>query len=222
MTFKAVIFDLDGTLLDTLEDLLTTLNTVLALHDYPTHSIDECRFLVGHGMRELVRKALPESAATPEIIDFLLPQFMTHYKDNWNRHSRPYPGIAGMLDTLSRRGIKKAILSNKADQFTLLCAEELLGYWQFDVVMGQRSGIPSKPDPQSALLVAAMLGAEPSEILYVGDSGIDMQTATRAGFYPLGVLWGFRPESELLEFGAKSLVQHPEEIIGILENRPAQ
>ncbi len=123
MTFKAVIFDLDGTLLDTLQDIVNTLNTVLAQHHYPVHTIDECRFLVGHGMRELVKKALPDEAGTPETIDLLLKDLMTHYADNWNRHSRPYPGISTLLDTLSERGIKKAILSNKADHFTRLCAE---------------------------------------------------------------------------------------------------
>jgi phosphoglycolate phosphatase len=213
MTCNAVIFDLDGTLLDTLQDLVNTLNTVLALHNYPVHTIDECRFLVGHGMRELVRKALPEGVGTQETIDLLLPEFMAHYADNWNRSSRPYPGIGAMLDTLDEQGIKLAILSNKADNFTRLCAEFLLKEWKFEVVMGHHSGIAHKPDPEGALLVARMLGEEPSSILYVGDSGIDMLTATRAGMFPLGVLWGFRPESELLEFGAKALVQHPEDII---------
>ncbi len=213
MTCNAVIFDLDGTLLDTLQDLVNTLNTVLSRHDYPVHTIDECRFLVGHGMRELVRKALPEGVGTPETIDFLLPEFMAHYADNWNKNSRPYPGIGAMLDTLAQQKIKIAILSNKADHFTRLCAEFLLKEWTFDVVLGHHSGIAHKPDPEGALLVARMLGEEPSSILYVGDSGIDMLTATRAGMYPLGVLWGFRPESELLEFGAKALVRHPEEII---------
>ena len=217
MTCKAVIFDLDGTLLNTLQDIVNTLNTVLALHHYPVHTVDECRFLVGHGMRELIKKALPEEAGTPEIIDLMLKDLMTHYADNWNRHSRPYPGISTMLDTLSERGIKKAILSNKADHFTRLCAEELLKEWHFDVVMGHHSAIAHKPDPEGALLVARMLQEEPASILYVGDSGIDMLTATRAGMYPLGVLWGFRPESELLEFGAKSLVQRPEEILALLE-----
>ncbi|MBZ4220143.1 MAG: HAD-IA family hydrolase, partial [Chlorobium sp.] len=111
-----------------------------------------------------------------------------------------------------------AILSNKADHFTQLCADLLLKEWDFDVVMGHHSAIAHKPDPEGALLVARMLGEEPSSILYVGDSGIDMQTASRAGMYPLGVLWGFRPESELLEFGAKTLVRHPEEIISLMEN----
>ncbi|MEI6847077.1 MAG: HAD family hydrolase [Chlorobiaceae bacterium] len=217
MTFNAVIFDLDGTLLDTIEDLLNTLNNVLAQHNYPIHTLEECRFLIGNGMRELVRKALPETAATPETIDLLLPEFMAHYAENWNLHSRPYPGIAKMLNTLTKQGIKKAILSNKADQFTQLCANILLQQWHFDVVMGTQCGIAHKPDPAGALFVAKMLHTDPSEILYVGDSGIDMLTASRAGMYPLGVLWGFRPESELLEFGAKKLIRHPDEIISILQ-----
>ncbi len=216
MSYNAVIFDLDGTLLNTLQDIVNTLNTVLAQHSFPVHTVEECKYLVGHGMRELIRKALPEGVATPETIDLLLKDLMVHYTDNWNINSRPYPGIATLLDTLSERKIKMAILSNKADHFTQLCAKSLLQPWTFDVVMGHHSAIAHKPDPEGALLVAKLLGEEPSSILYVGDSGIDMMTATRAGMYPLGVLWGFRPESELLEFGAKSLVQHPEEIIGML------
>ncbi|MEI6756885.1 MAG: HAD family hydrolase [Chlorobium sp.] len=217
MSCKAVIFDLDGTLLDTLQDIVNTLNTVLARHNYPVHTIEKCRFLVGHGLRELIKKALPEEAGSEENIDLLLKDLLIHYSDNWNVHSRPYPGIATLLDALAERNIKTAILSNKADHFTQLCAEHLLKEWNFDVVMGHHSAIAHKPNPEGALLVASKLGEEPSSILYVGDSGIDMLTATRAGMYPLGVLWGFRPESELLEFGARSLVQHPEEIIAMLD-----
>lgn len=213
MSFTTVIFDLDGTLLDTLKDIVHTLNTVLTRHRYPVHTVDECRFLVGHGLKDLVRKALPEEVATPEIIDIVLDDLIAVYNKNWNVNSRPYPGIPGLLDSLSMRGIKTAILSNKAHHFTLLCAEELLGNWKFDAVLGYREGMDPKPDPHGALLVAGMLGEKPSEILYVGDSGVDMLTATRAGMYPLGVLWGFRPASELLENGAKSLVGHPEEIL---------
>jgi phosphoglycolate phosphatase len=217
MTFNAVIFDLDGTLLDTLQDLVNTLNSVLALHHYPTHTLDECRFLVGHGMRELIRKALPEGVGTEETIDRLLKDLMVEYADNWMVNSRPYPGIAALLDAITARQMKMAILSNKVDHFTRLCADNLLKSWKFNVVMGHQDGIAHKPDPEGALLVASMLGEDPSAILYVGDSGIDMLTATRAGMYPLGVLWGFRPESELLEFGAKTLVQRPEEIIGMFD-----
>ena len=217
MTFKAVIFDLDGTLLDTLQDLFNTLNAVLARRGYPTHTLDECRYLVGHGMRELVRKGIPEEARNEEIIDILLKDLMVEYADQWKVNSRPYPGIARLLDTIKERNIKVAILSNKADHFTRLCAESLLGEWKFDVVMGQQAGIAAKPDPAGALLVAGMIGVEPPEILYVGDSGIDMMTASRAGMFPLGVLWGFRPESELVEFGARKVVRHPEEIIELLK-----
>ena len=190
---------------------------MLSHRSYPTHTIDECRFLVGYGMRELVRKAIPEGARNEETIDLLLKDLMAEYADNWKINSRPYPGIARLLDTITERKIKMAILSNKADHFTRLCAESLLGKWRFDVVMGQQTGIAPKPDPAGALLVAGMLGEEPPGILYVGDSGVDMLTASRAGMYAVGVLWGFRPESELLEFGAKSVVGHPEEIIGLLQ-----
>ena len=218
MSFKAVIFDLDGTLLDTLQDIVNTLNTVLARHAFPVHTLDECRFLVGHGMRELIRKAMPEAAGKEDTIDLLLKELLAEYANNWNVHSRPYPGIAALLDAIAERHIKMAILSNKADHFTRLCAESLLQSWSFDVVMGHHNGIAHKPDPEGALLVATMLGEDPSAILYVGDSGIDMLTASRAGMYPLGVLWGFRPKNELLDFGAKKVVQNPEDIIGLLDH----
>jgi phosphoglycolate phosphatase len=213
MAFKAVVFDLDGTLLDTLQDIVHTLNSVLSKHNYPVHSVEECRFLVGHGLKELVRKALPENAATPEIIDLVLADLVEVYNENWNVHSRPYPGIPELLDGLTQKGIKTAILSNKAHQFTLLCADILLEKWKFDAVLGYREGMEPKPDPQGALDIAGILAETPSDILFAGDSGIDMLTASRAGMYPLGVLWGFRPESELTAHGAKSLVGHPEEIL---------
>ena len=216
MTIKAVIFDLDGTLLNTLKDIVNSLNAILARHNYPQHSVDDYRFLVGYGMRELVRKALPDGEATDESIDRLFPEFMEHYGKNWNILTHPYEGIDTLLDAITAHGIKLAILSNKADPFTKVCAEVLLNTWHFDVVMGHHSAIAHKPAPEGALLVAQMLGVEPAEILYVGDSGVDMLTATRAGMFPLGVLWGFRPESELLEYGAKMVVQKPEEIIALL------
>lgn len=218
MVCKAVIFDMDGTLLDTLQDIAVTLNTVLEQNGWPRHTLDEYRFLVGRGMRELVRSALPEGDADEETIDRLLDELTELYAKNWNIHSRPYPGIAMLLDGIEKLGLKMAILSNKADRFTKLCAGELLADWQFDVVMGHHEAIKHKPDPQGALLVASMLGVKPEEILYVGDSGIDMETASRAGMPSVGVLWGFRPESELVKRGAGKLVQRPEEILELLES----
>ncbi len=215
--FSAVIFDLDGTLLDTLEDIAASLNEVLAQHGYPTHSLDACRQLVGFGMEALVSSALPEPARNRETVATLLPEMKAAYSRQWNDRSRPFDGIDRLLDAIDRLGIKKAVLSNKPDEFTRLCVEELLDAWRFDVVMGHHDGIPHKPAPEGALLVAKMLGVRPQEILYVGDSGIDMQTAAAAGMFPLGVLWGFRPADELLAKGALRLAETADEIIGLLE-----
>jgi len=214
--FKAVVFDLDGTLLDTLQDLAISLNSVLEKHGYPTHTLDQCRMLVGFGMKALVQKSLPEEYRDDAVVEPLMKEMQAAYSIHWKDYSRPYEGIGRLLDAIDRMGLKKAILSNKPDRFTRLCADELLSSWSFEVVMGHHEGIAHKPDPQGALLVAGMLGEDPASILYVGDSGIDMKTATASGMYPLGVLWGFRPEQELLDAGASKLVSSPDEIIDIL------
>lgn len=215
--FRAVIFDLDGTLLDTLEDIAGTLNTVLETNGFPTHSLAECRMLVGFGMQALVRSALPSHAREEQVVSRLLREMQDHYSRNWNVNSRPYDGIGRLLDVIDTLHLKKAILSNKPERFTKLCADELLAPWKFDVVMGQKEGIAPKPDPQGALLVAKMLGEEPSAILYIGDSGIDMKTAGAAGMYPLGVLWGFRPAAELEACGAATLAASPDDIASLLK-----
>jgi phosphoglycolate phosphatase len=214
--FSAVVFDMDGTLLDTLHDISHSLNSVLEEEGYPTHTVEACRVMVGFGMRELVRKALPESAHDEAITEPLLKKMQARYAEHWNDSSRPYDGIAELLDAIDRLGLKKAILSNKPDRFTRQCAEELLAPWNFDVVMGFREGIAPKPDPTGALMVAEELGVQPASILYVGDSDVDMKTATAAGMYPLGVTWGYRPGQELLATGAAKLVSTPEEIIPFL------
>jgi phosphoglycolate phosphatase len=214
--FSAVVFDMDGTLLDTLADISHSLNSVLEEEGYPTHTVEVCRIMVGFGMRELVRKALPESAHDEAITEPLLKKMQARYAEHWNDSSRPYDGVAELLDAIDRLGLKKAILSNKPDRFTQQCAEELLAPWNFDVVMGFREGIAPKPDPTGALMVAEELGVQPASILYVGDSDVDMKTATAAGMYPLGVTWGYRPGQELLATGAAKLVSTPEEIIPFL------
>ena len=215
--FKAVIFDLDGTLLDTIEDIATSLNSVLAHHGYPTHTIDECRMLVGYGMQELVRSALPSEAQDEPIFLKMLVELKQAYAENWKVKSKPFDGIGRLLDTIDAMKLKKAILSNKPDAFTKLCADELLASWNFDVVMGHHEGIAHKPAPEGALLIAKMLDVEPSSVLYVGDSGIDMLTAVAAEMYPLGVLWGYRDEEDLRANGAASIVRNPDEIVSLLE-----
>lgn len=217
MTFNAVIFDLDGTLLDTLTDLADTLNSVLADHDLPTHDMKAVRYLVGYGMGELVRKALPDDLQNhPELIDQLKREMQDRYAETWKDNSRPYPGIPELLDWLGTKEIKTGVLSNKPDRFTKLCVETLLSPWHFDSVTGHHPGIPHKPAPDGALQMARELCTAPAEILYAGDSDVDMQTAVAAGMYPLGVLWGFRTKKELLQNGAKTLVEKPQEIIDLL------
>ncbi len=215
--FKAVMFDLDGTLLDTLEDLAISLNSILEKHGYPTHSQNECRMLVGFGMKALVQSSLPEESRDDSIVEPLMKEMQVAYEKYWKVNSRPYEGISRLLDAIDRMGLKKAILSNKPDRFTQLCADQLLSPWRFDAVMGYREGYAHKPDPQGALLLAGIIGVDPTSILYVGDSGIDMRTAKASGMYPLGVLWGFRPEQELLDAGAAMLVSSPDEIIALLD-----
>ncbi len=217
MKFNAVIFDLDGTLLDSLADLANTLNSVLADNNLPTHATEKFRYMVGYGMGELVRKALPGDMQTnQELIERLKQEMQEHYAKTWKDTTRPYPGIAELLDWLDTTAIKKGVLSNKPERFTLLCVETLLASWKFDLVAGHRPGIRHKPDPQGALLMAKEMKIDPAQILYVGDSEVDMLTAHASGMYPLGVLWGFRTKEELLESGAKTLVEKPEEIIDLL------
>ena len=216
MRYQAVLFDLDGTLLDTLEDLATAANRVLAAKGLPVHTVDAFRIFVGDGLNTLVERMLPDDARTPEMIRDAAAFFREEYGKNWHECSAPYPGIAAMLDGLTAQGLRMGILSNKPDTFTQLCVRQLLPSWTFNPVLGQRSGVPKKPDPSAALEVARLLSLQPSQILYVGDSGVDMQTALSAGMPAVGVLWGFRPADELRQAGAHHLIARPEELLPII------
>ncbi|MCW8795606.1 MAG: HAD family hydrolase [Chlorobium sp.] len=219
MNFKAVIFDLDGTLLDSLTDLANTLNSVLESNGLPTHTRETVRYLVGYGMDELVRTSLPQELRKQgELLEKLKKEMQENYAKTWMNTTIPYPGIAELLDWIDTIPIKKGVLSNKPDRFTKLCVETLLGSWKFDSVSGHHPGISHKPAPEGALHMSDEMAVAPPEILYAGDSEVDMQTAIAAGMYPLGVLWGFRTEKELLESGAKKLVETPQEIIELLSD----
>lgn len=218
MHFDGVIFDLDGTLLDTLSDITASLNHVLTDRNLPTVEIDTCRKLVGSGVAMLVTRALPEGARGEKTVEELVEAFRLVYGRNWNVCTRPYEGIPALLDGLSGRGIKLSVLSNKPDDFTRRCVTGLLAEWKFAVVLGQREGVPNKPDPGGALEIARRLRLPPSRVLFVGDSGIDMLTARRAEMTAAGVLWGFRSRRELEESGATVVVERPEEILRLLDN----
>lgn len=212
MAYNAILFDLDGTLLDTLADLADAMNRVLTAQGFPAHPLEAYRYFIGNGAKRIVTRTLPESARSDEIIQRSYEAFMENYGRNWNVKTCPYPGIPEMLDRLSQMPVKLAVLSNKPDVFTQDCVTHLLPTWKFEVVFGQREGIPKKPDPTSALDIAATFHIPPKEFLYLGDTAVDMQTAVAAGMTPVGVLWGFRERDELLDNGAQVLLDHPMQV----------
>jgi len=213
MAYKAVIFDLDGTLLNTLEDLGNAMNRVLAKEGFPSHPLDAYRYFVGDGATMLVIRALPEDNRNDDTIQRCLKMFLEDYSQNWNINTKPYEGIPEMLDALAARGLKMAVLSNKPDDDAKRCVAELLPNWDFDMVLGQREGIPRKPDPAGALQITEHFQIPPFEILYLGDTAVDMQTAIAAQIFPVGALWGFRPQKELEENGARAFLKKPMEIL---------
>lgn len=216
MKFKAVVFDLDGTLLDTLDDIADSMNSVLSRHGHPIHDVDPYRYFVGDGFRNLVLRALPENMRSGPYIDDCYLEVREEYSKRWNNKTKAYPGISEMLDALSSKGLTLSVLSNKSDDFSKLMISQLLHGWTFYPVFGERSGIPKKPDPAGAIEIAQILGVKPEECLYLGDTGVDMITASSAGMFAVGVLWGFRKADELLANGANVLIKKPAEVLELL------
>ena len=212
----AVIFDLDGTLLNTLGDLRAATNHALEVRGLPPHSMEEIRQFIGNGIRLLICRAMPEGTSEAEI-DAALDDFKAYYAAHIHDRTVPYDGIPQLLTALRKRGIKVAVLSNKIDS----ASQQLIEYFfpeKTDVVFGEHVGVPRKPDPTSCRMVMQQLGVQPEQVLYVGDSGTDMQTAKNAGLYAVGVTWGFRSKEVLLEYGADVLVHRPEQILQILDS----
>jgi len=216
--FKAVLFDLDGTLLDTLEDLADSMNTVLRSLGFDEHKADDYRYFVGDGIEVLCQRVVPKRHRDQQVlINKCIADMKQEYGRRWDRKTKPYKGIQQMLNYLAANGIKMAVLSNKPDEFTRLTVTRLLSRWKFDVILGQRSNVPRKPDPAAALEIARRLGMKPYEIVYLGDTSIDMKTAIAAGMYPVGALWGFRTKAELLESGARMIIAKPSELLSLFK-----
>ena len=213
---QAVLFDLDGTLLNTLEDLANAGNHLLATHGFPVHPVDSYRHFVGNGVLKLVERMLPApQGRDTAFVASLRDEFNTYYQAHKEDCTRPYPGVLELLEQLQGRGIAMAVLSNKPDPFTrALCARWFPGFFQ--VSYGQREGFPIKPDPSLPRQVLQELGVDPQEALYLGDSGVDMQTARNGGLFAVGALWGFRDAQELLENGADALARCPEDLLAYL------
>jgi phosphoglycolate phosphatase len=214
--FKAILFDLDGTLLDTLKDLADSMNAVLSRHGMNTFPVDDYRLFVGKGLRELMKCVLPEDKISEQTIDEFLLAMRSEYSKRWTENSKPYSGVPELLDGLQKIGLPMAVLSNKADEFTQIMVRTLLSKWQFQCIRGLKDDLPAKPDPASALWIAHELKIQPSNFIYLGDTGIDMQTANAAGMYAAGALWGFRTAEELRANGAKILVRSPLQVLELL------
>lgn len=216
MAIQALVFDLDGTLLDSLADIGESMNSALESMGLNGHPLSDYRGFVGDGVRLLAERALPPERRDRESVDTCVVRMRQVYAPRAARRTRPYKGVPVLLDALEERGLPKAILSNKPHDLTVALVRAQLGRWGFEVVYGERSGIPRKPDPTGALEIATGLGLEPGSILYVGDTPTDMETARAAGMSSVGVTWGFRDECELRAAGADRIVHEPERILGIL------
>jgi len=217
MKYKAVLFDLDGTLLDTLEDLADSMNAVLASRGHPTHAVSEYRYFVGDGMEVLARRSLPDGLGTDEAeVHACAVAMRDEYGIRWKSKTRLYPGISDLLDSLTEKGVLLTILSNKPHAFVEEIARHFFKPWRFASAQGARPGIPRKPDPAAALAISRSVAVEPQDFLYLGDTNTDIKTATAAGMFPVGALWGFRTEAELKEAGARALAARPVDVLEVL------
>ena len=213
---RAVVFDLDGTLLDSLADIGESMNLVLERDGMPVHPLADYREFVGDGITMLARRALPEGRRDNAAVARAAASMRQVYSERLAVRTRPYDGIPELLDALHRRGTKLAVLSNKLHEMTVALVEKLLARWTFDPVFGERPSVPKKPDPASALEIAGLLGIAPAAIAYVGDTRIDMETARRAGMLAIGAAWGFRPESELRTAGAAAIARTPLDVLKLV------
>jgi len=210
--FTSIIFDFDGTLVDTLKDIADAMNSALATLGFKTYPVDDYRHFIGYGVDRLARRVVPEEYHTEKTLNECLEIMAEEYRTRWHKNSRPFPGITELLKKLKGMGVKTAVLSNKDHIFTRQMAAALLSPHVFDCVQGALPSMPKKPDPALALRVAQTLGEEPSRIVLAGDTRTDMETACAAGMHPVGCLWGYRDEEELRKFGARGIVSAPGEL----------
>ncbi|MBI4289236.1 MAG: HAD family hydrolase [Chloroflexi bacterium] len=216
MNYKAVLFDLDGTLLDTLRDIAVSTNRALGCFGFPPHSLEAYKYFIGDGREALALRALPEHQRDAATLSRLVARMGEEYAAHWADNTCPYEGVPELLDALTARGVAMSILSNKPNDFTELMTSRLLGRWHFQIVAGALPDVPRKPSPAAALDIARRLSLKPGEFLYVGDSDIDMKTAVAAGMHPVGATWGFRTPDELLAGGAKDLIERPGDLLELM------
>lgn len=216
MKYEAVLFDLDGTLLDTLKDIADSVNRALDRLGFPRHELEAYKYFVGDGRDDLAIRALPEEHRDGITLNKIIEYINEEYSESWNNNTQPYPGIPEMLHALTNRNIKMAILTNKPQSSTDEMVYQLLPQWHFELIVGSGPSLPKKPDPTAALRIAEQMEIPPARFLYLGDSDVDMKTAIAADMYSVGALWGFRTADELLANGAKKLIQNPVELLHLL------
>jgi len=213
MDCKAIIFDMDGTLLDTLGDIADAANRVMTSRGYPVHSHEAYKGFVGNGARKLIQRALPPDRLSTPTVETCLKAFIEDYQDHWSVATRPYPGITDLIAGLVDKRIQLAVVTNKPHQFAHAMMDHYFDVHAFGPILGQQDGIPPKPHPQQALASAFAMEVNPSACLFLGDSAVDMETAVRAGMVPIGAGWGFRSEQELTDSGAVKVLHHPEDLL---------
>lgn len=213
MKYQAAIFDMDGTLIDSLEDISDSVNETMEYYGFPPHTLEEYRYFVGNGARKLIERSIPKDrVGDSDFVNEVLKYYDSCYKRRLTNKTHPYSGILDMLKELQNKKIPLGVCTNK-QQFA---ADEIINAMfpagMFSVVIGDQKGLPRKPDPAKVLKIAAQFDVEPKYVAYFGDTSVDMETAHNAGFLSIGVTWGFRPKSELIESGAEILIDHPCEL----------
>jgi phosphoglycolate phosphatase len=218
MKFKGVIFDLDGTLVDTLGDIGSSMNRALRARGFPEHRMEEYREKIGWGITRLASLSLPEDKRNEKLAEELALEAARYYAGTPLGVSKPYPGIEGLIAELKRRKIKTAVLTNKPDPVAQLVIAGLFPSGSFDMVLGERKGSKRKPDPSSSWEILLELGLTPRDTIFMGDSEIDMETALAADCHALAVSWGYRPKELLLKAGAQRIIDKPEELLALIED----
>ena len=221
--YKGIVFDLDGTLLDTIDDIADAMNIVMKNHGFNEYDTTQYKLFIGDGLEQLVRRAIPEKARSELLIQRCIRDMSIEYGRAWKNRTQPYEGVSEMLDILAGHGLRLAILSNKPDEFTKRMVQELLPSWHFHPLLGARDGIPRKPDPTAALGISREWKLDPDRCILLGDSEIDIATAKAAGMTAAGAAWGFRPPEMLRNSGADLLFYHPVELANwLILGRPRQ
>jgi len=213
LLFQAALFDLDGTLLDTIDDLADSMNQVLVSYGLKPYPVHRYFYFVGDGMQTLTHRVLSEQAADLSLLEPCAAAMRQNYSNNWSKKTKPYPGIVEMLRELTRHKVKIAVLSNKPHEFTQIMVRHYFKDFYFEAIEGQKTGVPKKPDPSAAIQIAKSINLMPEAFAYLGDTNTDMKTARSAGMFAVGALWGFRKADELIESGAEQLIDKPTDFV---------